>query len=139
MSAALAAVIWRRTVSPKHPRPCLRAAWFLLAATLFLAPLHAFAAVSITISPSSVNLNPNGTQQFTATVTGASDTSVIWTIQEGPSGGTVTGSGLYSAPATVGVYHVVATSNADPSKSATANVGVPGFERSGLGLNTALQ
>jgi hypothetical protein len=132
MSAALAAVIWRKTVSPKYPCPCLRAGWFLLAATLFLAPLHAFAAASITISPSSVNLNPNGTQQFTATVTGASDTSVTWTIQEGPSGGTVTGSGLYSAPVAVGVYHVVATSHADPSKSATANVGVPGFERTGL-------
>ena len=132
MSAALAALLWRRTVHPKHPRPCLRAGWLLLAATLLLAPLHAFAAVSIVISPSSVNLNPNGTQQFTATVTGASDISVIWTIQEGPSGGTVTGSGLYSAPVAVGIYHVVATSHADPSKSATANVGVPGFERLGL-------
>lgn len=135
MSAALAALIWQRTVRPHNLRPCLRAGWFLLAATLFLAPLHAFAAVSITISPSSVNLNPNGTQQFTATVTGASDTSVTWTIQEGPSGGTVTGSGLYSAPVAVGLYHVVATSHADPTQSATATVGVPGFVT--WGLNTA--
>jgi len=132
MSAALAALILRRPVRPKHPRPCLRAEWFLLAAMLLFAPLHASAAVSITISPTSVNLNPNGTQQFTATVTGASDTSVIWTIQEGPSGGTVTGTGLYSAPVAVGVYHVVATSHADSTQSATATVGEPGFERSGL-------
>jgi hypothetical protein len=123
------------TIRPKHTSSRLRAGWMLLATTLFLAPLHAFAAVSITISPSSVNLAPSGTQQFTATVTGASDTSVIWTIQEGPSGGTVTGAGLYSAPVALGVYHVVATSNADNTQSATATVGVPGFVT--WGLNTA--
>jgi hypothetical protein len=132
MSPALTAVIHRIMVRPKNLRPCLRGRRFLLATTLFLAPLHASAAVSVTISPSAVNLAPSGTQQFTATVTGSSDTSVIWTIQEGVSGGTITGSGLYSAPAPVGVYHVVATSHADPTQSATATVGVPGFVQSGL-------
>jgi len=97
-----------------------------------LTPLHVFATVSVTINPSSVNLTPSATQQFTATVTGASDTSVVWTIQEGAPGGTVTSGGLYSAPGAVGVYHVVATSNADPTQTATATVGVPGFVQTGL-------
>ena len=119
---------WRRS-----SRARLNAGYFLLTAMLFfLTPLHAFAAVSVTISPTSVNLTPSATQQFTATVTGASDTSVVWTIQEGAAGGSVTGAGLYSAPGVVGVYHVVATSNADPTQSATATVGVPGFVQSGL-------
>ncbi len=143
MSPAPSAAIPRRTVRARNRRPRLRVAWFLFAAMFFLAPLHAFAQVSVTISPSSVNLAPSGTQQFTATVTGASDTSVIWTIQEGPSGGTVTGAGLYSAPAALGVYHVVATSNADNTQSATATVGVPGFVTWGVNAvrssNTATQ
>ena len=105
----------------------------LLGAMFFLlAPMRGFATVSVTISPSSVNLTPSETQQFAATVTGASDTSVVWTIQEGAPGGTITGAGLYSAPGVVGVYHVIATSNADPTQSATATVGVPGFVQTGL-------
>ncbi|MBZ5642941.1 MAG: choice-of-anchor D domain-containing protein [Acidobacteriia bacterium] len=111
---------------------CLAAAYLFFALIFFLAPTQASAAVSVSISPSSVNLPASGTQQFTATVTGASDTSVTWTIQEGPAGGTISGAGLYAAPAVVGVYHVIATSNADNSQTVTATVGVPGFVQSGL-------
>lgn len=39
-------------------------------------------------------------------------------------GGTITPTGLYTAPATAGTFHVVATSVADPTKSATATVTV---------------
>jgi hypothetical protein len=106
--------------------------WLLLLAVLFVAPARLSAAVSITISPSAVNLPAAGTQQFTAIVTGASNTSVVWTIQEGSSGGSVTNSGLYSAPGVVGTYHVVATSDADNTQSGTATVVVPGFITSGL-------
>jgi Bacterial Ig-like domain (group 2) len=134
MSPALTAVTRRRMVRPRNSRSNLQTGWFLLAAISSLAPVRAFAAVSVTISPSAVNLAPGGTQQFTAIVTGAGDTSVIWTIQEGASGGTVTGSGLFSAPAAVGVYHVVATSNADNTQSATATIALPGFVT--WGLNT---
>jgi hypothetical protein len=102
------------------------------AAFLFLAPSRVSAAVSITVTPSTLNLPAAGTQQFTAVVTGLSDTTVIWTIQEGPSGGSVTNSGLYTAPGVVGTYHVVATSHADNSQSATATVVVPGFMTTGL-------
>jgi hypothetical protein len=97
-----------------------------------VAPLQMFATVSVTVNPSSVNMITNGKQQLTAIVTGASDTSVIWTVHEGAAGGSVTGAGLYSAPGSVGIYHVTATSNADPAKSATATIGVPGFVQTGL-------
>lgn len=106
--------------------------FFVVAAILGLAPLRSSAAVAVTISPSSVNLPVNGSQQFTATVTGATDTSVTWTILEGTSGGTVSSSGLYAAPGTVGLYHVVATSNADNTRSAVATVALPGFVQTGL-------
>ncbi len=119
--------IWRAKLFSRW-----RKAWFCLAGMLLLAPLQALAAVSVTVNPSSVNMVPSGTQQLTATVTGASDTSVTWTIQEGAAGGSVTSAGLYSAPATVGIYHVTATSNADPTKSATTTIGLPGFVQTGL-------
>lgn len=49
---------------------------------------------------------------------------MTWSIAEGPSGGSITGAGAYTAPAVDGVYHVVATSRADPTKSDTATVAV---------------
>jgi hypothetical protein len=129
----LSAVTDRAMARPQRHRPYWKAVWLLIAAVFFLTPSRAAAAVSITVTPSMVNLPASGTQQFTATVTGSSDTSVTWTIQEGPTGGSVTSSGLYSAPGVVGaVYHVVATSHADGSQSATATVVVPGFIYSGL-------
>ncbi len=134
MSPAQTAVTRPVMVRRKNLRPCLRAWWFHLAAIFFLTPLYASAQVSITISPSAVNLTPNGTQQFTATVTGAADTTVTWTIQEGALGGTLSNSGLYTAPAALGLYHVVATSNADNTQSATATIALPGFVT--WGLNT---
>jgi hypothetical protein len=117
----------RRTRRRPMPAACL-----LLSTIFLLLPSRSFAAVTVTISPTPVNLPANGSQQFAATVTGASDTSVIWTVREGSSGGTVSNSGLYSAPARLGTYHVVATSNADQTQSAVATVAVPGFIPSGL-------
>jgi hypothetical protein len=79
-------------------------------------------AVSVSISPTTTNLNIGETQQFAATVTGSTNTSVTWSVQEGSAGGTITSGGLYTTPSTPGTYHVVATSVADNSKSATATV-----------------
>jgi hypothetical protein len=52
--------------------------------------------------------------------------AVTWSVAE-PGGGTVSSSGLYTAPSSDGVYHVVATSVASPgiSGQATATVGAP--------------
>ncbi len=79
---------------------------------------------TVSISPTSTVVNTNQTCQFTATVTGATDTTVTWRVQPGGAGGTINSSGLYTAPATIGTDTVVATSNADPSVFATAIVTV---------------
>jgi hypothetical protein len=61
---------------------------------------------------------------FSATVTGATDRSVTWSVQEGAAGGTITAAGVYTAPSTAGTYHVVATSRADTTKRSVATVSV---------------
>jgi hypothetical protein len=79
------------------------------------------AVVGVTINQSSpVSLYVNATEQFTATVTGYTDTVVNWKADAG----TIDSTGKYTAPLTAGTYHVTATSHADPTKSATAAVQV---------------
>ncbi len=80
-------------------------------------------AVSVAISPASASLITGNTRQFTATVTGTSNTAVTWAVQES-GGGTVSATGLYTAPGNAGTYRVRATSVADPTKSASATVTV---------------
>ena len=82
-------------------------------------------AVSAAISPNGANTILGATQQFTATVTNATNTAVDWTVT-GP--GTVSAAGLYSAPAsftTPATVTLKATTKADPSKSATVTVNIP--------------
>lgn len=83
--------------------------------------------ISVSISPTSVTLSPHQTQQFTATVTGTTNTAVKWSVDGVPGGnsttGTISTSGLYTAPAS-GNHKVTATSVADPTKSASAQVTV---------------
>jgi hypothetical protein len=57
-------------------------------------------------------------------VTGTSDAGVVWSVEEGAAGGSVTPSGLYTAPAVAGTYHLVAESQADPAKFQGATVHV---------------
>ncbi len=78
--------------------------------------------VAVTLQPPSIQILPGTTQVFAAAVTGSANTSVSWTVQEGPAAGNVNASGVYTAPASTGTYHVVATSQADPTKSAVASV-----------------
>ena len=68
------------------------------------------------------------TQQFTATVTGTTNTAVTWSV-DGITGGnttvgTISTSGLYTAPTTATAHTVTATSVADSTKSASAAVTV---------------
>ena len=78
------------------------------------------APVGITVSPTSATLSPGNTQQFTATVTGTSNTAVTWTA----TGGAISTSGLYTAGQTTGSFSVTATSAADTTKGASASVGI---------------
>ncbi len=80
--------------------------------------------VSVSIFPLAVSLPPSGAQTFAAIVTGSGNTAVSWSVLEGSAGGTITNEGAYAAPQTSGTYHVMATSQSDPTKTATATVTV---------------
>ena len=79
---------------------------------------------AVTIQPSPVTTTFRKQTQFTAQVKGVADTLVLWSIQEGNAGGTIDAGGKYTAPATPGVYHVIATSRADGRAKATATINV---------------
>ncbi len=81
--------------------------------------------IAVSVSPNGIGIDQGTTQQFTATITGTVYKGVTWSVQEGPAGGTVTPAGLYTAPAKAGTYYVVATSQADGTKTGTATVQVP--------------
>lgn len=60
--------------------------------------------VGITISPTSATVGYGATQQFTAAVTGATNTAVTWSVSSSNSSssteiGSISSSGLYTAPA----------------------------------------
>ena len=76
--------------------------------------------VSISVSPGAASIQTGGQQQFTASVFGTSNTGVVWKA----SGGTVTTTGLYTAPSTAGIYTITATSSADSTKSASSTITV---------------
>ncbi len=74
-------------------------------------------SVLVTLAPASVTLKPGQTQQFTPTVSGTTNQSVTWTLT---GVGTVSPSGLYTAPATEGTATVSAQSVVDPNASSDA-------------------
>jgi hypothetical protein len=79
-------------------------------------------SVVVGVQPLTASLAPGGTQQFTTTVTGASNTAVTWSA----SGGTITTAGVFTAPQSGGSYIVRATSAADSRSSGSALVTVSG-------------
>jgi len=84
-------------------------------------------AITVAVSPATASVVAGGVTSFGATVTGADSgqsADATWSVQEGASGGSIDSSGNYTAPGTAGTFHVVATSVADPSKSAAAAVTV---------------
>jgi hypothetical protein len=84
----------------------------------------AISLMSMYVLPSQISLAAGQTQSFTAVVQGTSNTSVSWSVQEGATGGSITNEGFYSAPQSLGSFHVVATSQADPRFVAVAQVNV---------------
>jgi hypothetical protein len=82
-------------------------------------------AVSVSVSGPTGPLDQGDQYAFSATVRGTVlNTTVTWSVQEGASGGLIFPDGVYRAPAAGGTFHVVATSVADPTKSAIAQVTV---------------
>ena len=79
--------------------------------------------IVVSIAPGAVTLGPSQTQQFTATVANSTNILVNWTLT--PQTGSITGAGLYTAPAFISVRSTVtvtATSLADNSKTGSAQI-----------------
>jgi hypothetical protein len=84
--------------------------------------------VGVTITPPSATLNPGGTAQFAAKVTGTTNTAVTWS--RSPAVGTISTSGLFTAPSSVSSTTdvvVKATSVADSSRYSTSLVTIKGL------------
>lgn len=90
------------------------------------------AQIAVSVAPATANVQANiGTQALTATVTNAGNTTVTWQVAGVGGGngtvGTISGAGLYTAPAVVptpATVTITAISVADPTKSGTATVTV---------------
>jgi uncharacterized repeat protein (TIGR03803 family) len=76
----------------------------------------------VDIMPASVSIPAGEIQTFAALV--SSGGGVTWSVVEGSSGGTISTTGIYSAPNQTGTYHVQATSISNPSYTARATVTV---------------
>src|SRR5579859_7966661 len=103
--------------------------WFALTGIFTTLAWATPSGVTVTVSPKSAAVAAvSQTQQFTATVSGTTNTSVTWSVAGVIGGnltvGTISTGGLYTPPAKGGVYSVTATSVADPTVSASATVAV---------------
>ena len=85
--------------------------------------------VAVAVTPATASVTTGATQQFAASVTGTSNTAVTWTVSgtgcSGTACGTISSTGLYTAPATApspATVTITATSVSDTTKSASASV-----------------
>ena len=84
--------------------------------------------VSITLAPQTVSLKVTSTAQFTATISNSSNMNVTWQVNSITGGnttfGTISTSGLYTAPSSIpaSTITVTAIAQADTTKTATATV-----------------
>jgi alpha-tubulin suppressor-like RCC1 family protein/streptogramin lyase len=79
--------------------------------------------VSVEVAPSTASLAAGAQQQFSASVLNDPTTTVNWSVDES-GGGSVTTSGLYTAPNAGGTFHVRATSTSNSSAYGEATVTV---------------
>ena len=87
----------------------------------YKAATAALPPAAVTVTPNTASLNAGQSQQFTATVTGATNTAVSWSIN--PALGTISASGIYTAPASLTVSQkVTVTALAAGGASASGSV-----------------
>jgi Glycosyl hydrolases family 39 len=83
-------------------------------------------AGSLTIAPLNPCIAPGGTQQFTATLTNVSGSGVNWSVDSVAGGngtvGTISATGLYTAPSTSGQHTVSAVSQLDAKAAANTTI-----------------
>jgi hypothetical protein len=82
------------------------------------SPTPVPSVAQVSVLPNAASIQTGATQQFTALVSGTSNTAVTWSVSDG----TISATGLYTAPGVAGTYTITAVSSADSSKSASALV-----------------
>ena len=97
--------------------------------------------ITVSVSPATVNLALGAQSQFTAMVSGASNTAVTWQVNGVTGGssttGTISSTGDYTAPATLpsSSVTVMAVSQADTTVSGSATVNFPVNNTQALQVN----
>ncbi len=88
-------------------------------------------SIAVAVTPASATVILGNPQMFTATVTNASDTTVVWSVNGVAGGnaatGTISTAGVYTAPAELPAspaVRIAATSQADATKSGTSQVAI---------------
>jgi hypothetical protein len=80
--------------------------------------------IGVTVIPATTTLGYGQKQGFAASVTGNANGAVTWSVVGGAGNGSITPTGVYTAPNTNGTYTVIATSVADGSTTGSATVTV---------------
>ena len=119
-----------------------RPTFWLIALTSFIpATSH---AQSIAITPSYVSIGVNQQQQYSATVTGLTNTAVTWEVNGVTGGnskiGTITQKGLYTAPATIPTAGILIEALGSDKKTMGAvyvNIAPPGPAITSISPNPA--
>src|ERR1700720_1347308 len=97
------------------------------ALAIFLFTTHLHGAVSVAVSPRQASVTFSQKQQFKATVSGTTTTTIAWSV-DGIAGGdintvgSISSTGLYTPPKLIGGHTVKATSTVDATASGTAPV-----------------
>ncbi len=127
-----------------HHRPRrMRLAWLAALACTATAGCHRATTppgIAIALTPAAARVAVGQQQQFAAMVQNATDTAVTWQVN-GVSGGnattgTISDSGLFTAPASVpspATVTVSAVSQADPARAGSANVTITAAGSGGTG------
>jgi hypothetical protein len=103
----------------------------ITAASAADSTLTASASISvatISLSPAAVTVTSSASQQFTATVQGASNAAITWSVDNIAGGnaavGAISATGIYTAPSQLGSHTVTAACTANTSISASAGLTV---------------
>jgi len=103
--------------------------WLVIIAGTMTSLAVTQSGISVSVDPMSVTVPVGSAKQLTAKVTGTANTAVIWTVSGIIGGnsvvGTISSTGLYTAPASPPKGYSVtvkATSTADPSAAGTCKV-----------------
>lgn len=91
---------------------------------------------SFTITPGATLLSPGAKQQYTATITGLTNSSVTWAVDTVAGGnssvGTIDSTGLYTAPNAIGLHTITAASAAVPADTVSSRVTVVNVAQSAV-------